>query len=186
MIRLIVGLGNPGKEYALTRHNIGWWVLDRVAERFNEEFSREKFKGIVAEIPGTHGKVTLLKPLTFMNRSGESVIEAAKFYKLKPEEILVVSDDLDMPVGKVRMRLKGKHGGHRGLMSIEKHLGTDNFPRLKIGIGRPARKEEVVNYVLQPFTEEQLPVTEQAVEKAADWIAEIIEGKPAEAKSASF
>ncbi|WP_457570348.1 aminoacyl-tRNA hydrolase [Desulfurobacterium sp.] len=186
MIKLIVGLGNPGKEYALTRHNVGWWVLDKVARKFNEEFSREKFKGIVAEIPGRDGKVTLLKPLTYMNRSGESVIEAVKFYKLKPEEILVISDDLDMPVGKIRMRLKGKHGGHRGLMSIEKHLGTDEFPRLKIGIGRPARKEEVVNYVLQPFTDEQLTVIEQAVEKAADWTAEIIDGKPVEAKSASF
>ncbi|WP_457568605.1 aminoacyl-tRNA hydrolase [Desulfurobacterium sp.] len=186
MVKLIVGLGNPGKEYALTRHNVGWWVLDRIAERFNETFSREKFKGIVAEVQGRCGKVILLKPLTFMNRSGESVAEAAKFYKLKPEQILVVSDDLDMVPGKIRLRPSGRHGGHRGLMSIEKHLGTGSFPRLKIGIGRPETKEQVASYVLQPFTKEQLPLIERAVEKAAEWTVEIIDGNPVESKSASF
>ena len=186
MIKLIVGLGNPGEEYAFTRHNIGWIVLDKVAEHFGEPFSREKFKGVVSEILTPEGKVTLLKPLTYMNRSGESVAEAARFYKLKPEEILVVSDDLDMSVGKVRMRKEGKHGGHRGLMSIEENLGSNRFPRIKIGIGRPERKEMVADYVLQPFSSEQLPIIEMAVDEATKWIIEIIEGKPVEAKTCSF
>ncbi|SNR82435.1 aminoacyl-tRNA hydrolase [Desulfurobacterium atlanticum] len=186
MVKLVVGLGNPGKEYAKTRHNVGWMVLDKVANQFEEPFSKEKFKGVIAEIQSPHGKVILLKPLTYMNRSGESVAEAVKFYKLNPEEILVISDDLDMPVGKVRMRKEGKHGGHRGLMSIEEKLGSSRFPRIKIGIGRPERKEMVANYVLQPFSKEQLPIIEMAIDEATRWVTEIIDGKPIEAKTCSF
>ncbi len=185
MIKLVVGLGNPGKEYAGSRHNIGWMVLDKVAENSGTLFSREKFKGIITQVQSQEKNIILLKPLTFMNRSGESVAEAARFFKLKPEEILVISDDLDMPVGKLRIRKEGKHGGHRGLMSIEEKLGSDKFPRLKIGIGRPERKEMVANYVLQPFSQEQIALIKEAIEEATKVTEEIIEGQHIEVKTIS-
>jgi len=178
MIKLIVGLGNPGKKYENTRHNAGWMVLDRLAVRLGISFSKEKFKGRLAEISLDDGrKVFLLKPLTFMNLSGESVGEFARFYKLKPQEILVVYDDLDLPLGKLRLRLKGSSGGHRGVLSIEQHLGSREFPRLRIGIGRPPTKEEVVNYVLSPFGKDELPILEEALEKAVDCLEEILKAK---------
>ncbi len=175
MVKLIVGLGNPGKEYERTRHNVGWWVIDRVCRELNLELSREKFKGLYGELPTSRGKVILLKPLTYMNRSGESVKGFVKFFKLEPQEVLVVYDDLDLPLGKIRLRKKGSSGGHKGLKSVIEQLGTDNFPRLRIGIGRPEKKEEVVNFVLSPFKEGELPAVEEAVERAAKCILEIVE-----------
>ncbi len=175
MVKLIVGLGNPGKEYERTRHNVGWWVIDRVCKELNLELSREKFKGLYGELPTSRGKVILLKPLTYMNRSGESVKGFVKFFKLEPQEVLVVYDDLDLPLGKIRLRKKGSSGGHKGLKSVIEQLGTDNFPRLRVGIGRPERKEEVVNFVLSPFKEGELPIVEEAVERAAKCVLEIVE-----------
>ncbi len=175
MVKLIVGLGNPGKEYERTRHNVGWWVIDRVCRELNLELSREKFKGLYGELPTSRGKVILLKPLTYMNRSGESVKGFVKFFKLEPQEVLVVYDDLDLPLGKIRLRKKGSSGGHKGLKSVIEQLGTDNFPRLRVGIGRPERKEEVVNFVLSPFKEGELPIVEEAVERAAKCVLEIVE-----------
>ncbi len=176
MIRLIVGLGNPGREYADTRHNVGWMVVDRVCEKLNCSNFREKFKGLIAEWRNEKGeKVFFLKPLTYMNRSGESVKEVANFFKLAPAEILVIYDDLDLPLGKLRIRLKGSSGGHKGVKSVEEHLRTNEFPRLRIGIGRPASKEEVVNYVLSPFRKEELNVVKEAVEKASDCVLRILE-----------
>ncbi|MEO2082452.1 MAG: aminoacyl-tRNA hydrolase [Desulfurobacteriaceae bacterium] len=174
MIRLVVGLGNPGREYERTRHNVGWMVLDRVSERLGIPISRKKFRGIYGELSVNGRKIFLLKPLTYMNRSGESVAEFVRFYKIKPEEVMVVYDDLDLPLGKLRLRLKGSSGGHRGVESVEKSLGTREFPRLRIGIGRPERKEDVVNYVLSPFGKSELPVIEEAVEKGAECLEEII------------
>jgi len=175
MVKLIVGLGNPGREYEKTRHNVGWWVIDRVCRELNIELSREKFKGLYGELPTSRGKVMLLKPLTFMNRSGESVKGFVKFFKLEPEQVLVIYDDLDLPLGKIRLRKKGSSGGHRGLKSVIEELGTNQFPRLRIGIGRPERKEEVVNFVLSPFKEKELPIIEQAVEKAAKCVLKVVE-----------
>jgi len=176
MVRLIVGLGNPGKEYERTRHNVGWMVLDKLCEELGCSFSREKFDGLFAEYRTSDGnKVLLLKPLTFMNRSGESVGKFVRFYKLQPKEVLVVYDDLDLPLGKLRLRLKGSSGGHKGVLSVEHALGTKDFPRLRVGIGRPERKEEVVDYVLSPFKKEELDIIEKAVCKAADCIRDIVE-----------
>jgi len=175
MIKLVVGLGNPGKEYARTRHNIGWMVIDKIDEKLGPLSFKDKFKGFFAEWRTPQGeKVFFLKPLTFMNRSGESVKEVVKFFKLKPSEVLVIYDDLDLPLGKVRIRLKGSSGGHKGVKSIEEHLGTNEFPRVRIGIGRPASKEEVVNYVLSPFRKEEASVVEEVLERTAECIAEIL------------
>jgi len=177
MIKLIVGLGNPGKKYENTRHNAGWMVLDRLASKLGFSFSKERFKGKVAEVSFEGEKFFFLKPLTFMNLSGESVGEFARFYKLRPQEILVIYDDLDLPLGKLRLRLKGSSGGHRGVLSIERHLGSREFPRLRIGIGRPPTKEEVVDYVLSPFKKDELPTLERALERAVDCLEEILKAK---------
>ncbi len=174
MVKLVVGLGNPGREYEKTRHNVGWWVLDRISEELNSPISREKFNGLYSEVRAGSHKVILLKPLTYMNRSGESVSQFVRFFKLKPEEVLVIYDDLDLPLGKLRLRLRGSSGGHRGLQSVIDSLGTCNFPRLRIGIGRPERKEEVVDYVLSPFKDEELPTVEDAVSRAASCVIEIL------------
>ncbi|ADY73639.1 Peptidyl-tRNA hydrolase [Desulfurobacterium thermolithotrophum DSM 11699] len=175
MIRLIVGLGNPGKKYEKTRHNVGWMVLDRLAEVLGTDFSKEKFKGKIAELRNDDGKkIFLLKPITYMNLSGESVGELAKFYKIKPEETLVIYDDLDLPLGKLRLRLKGSSGGHKGVASIEQCFGSQNFSRLRIGIGRPQTKEEVVNYVLSPFREDELEALGKAIDKAVSCLKEVI------------
>jgi len=176
MLRLIVGLGNPGREYEKTRHNVGWWVLDRVAERLGVEISREKFNALYGELRLPEGKAVLLKPLTYMNRSGEAVGQFARFFKVEPQEILVIYDDLDLPLGTLRLRLKGSSGGHRGVESIIQALGTKDFPRLRVGIGRPERKEEVVNYVLSPFKGEELPLVKEAVERAAECVIQALEG----------
>jgi len=176
MIKLFAGLGNPGREYGNTRHNVGWMVLDRLAEELGIDFSKEKFKGKVAELRADDGrKIFLLKPLTYMNLSGESVGEITRFYKIKPEEILVIYDDLDLPLGKLRLRLKGSSGGHRGVASVEQHLRNRNFPRLRVGIGRPEGKEEVVNYVLSPFREEEIETLKETIEKAVNCLKEILQ-----------
>jgi PTH1 family peptidyl-tRNA hydrolase len=174
MVRLVVGLGNPGKEYEATRHNVGWQVLDRVAKELSFTFSRAKFNAVYGEFLSEHGKVLFLKPTTYMNRSGESVAQFVKFFKVKPSDVLLVYDDLDLPLGAVRLRLKGSSGGHRGVESVIKALGTKDFPRLRVGIGRPERKEDVVNYVLSPFKREELSTLEPALKKAADCIVEIV------------
>ena len=175
MIKLIVGLGNPGREYENTRHNVGWMVLDHLTEELGIDFSKEKFKGKIAELRADDRKIFLLKPLTYMNLSGESVGEIARFYKIKPEEILIIYDDLDLPLGKLRLRLKGSSGGHRGVASVEQHLRSRNFPRLRVGIGRPERKEEVVNYVLSPFRKEEIETLKESIEKAVNCLKEILQ-----------
>ena len=174
MIKLVVGLGNPGREYERTRHNVGWWVIDELSERLDFSLNREKFKGLYGETRVNDRKVIFLKPLTYMNRSGESVSQFVRFFKLKPSEVLLIYDDLDLPLGKVRFREKGSSAGHRGVQSVIESLGTQEIPRIKIGIGRPATKEEVVDYVLSPFSEEELPQIEEAVKRAADCVEALL------------
>lgn len=145
MIKLVVGLGNPGEKYQKTRHNAGFWFLDLLEKRFVEE---KKFQGEYAKVVLAGKPVHLLKPLTFMNASGRSVSACAKFYGIAPEEILVVHDELDLAEGVIRLKFDGGHGGHNGLRDIQSALGTKAFYRLRVGIDRPKTKEEVVNYVL--------------------------------------
>nr|WP_207654682.1 aminoacyl-tRNA hydrolase [Sulfobacillus sp. hq2] len=162
-IRVIVGLGNPGLEYAKTRHNVGFMTLDRLAEKHNAVFMRNRF-GLIAK----WGNIFLLKPLTFMNLSGDAVGALARFYKITAAEILVISDDLDLPLGTIRVRARGSSGGHNGLKSIIHALGTENFPRVKIGIGRPTQGMTVIDWVLSRFTAADWTVLQPALEKASD------------------
>ena len=143
---LIVGLGNPGKQYEQTRHNIGFDVIDYMANKYNIDVNREKFKGICGEGFIENKKVILLKPLTYMNLSGESIRELANFYKLEDDEIIVVYDDISLDIGRLRIREKGSAGGHNGIKSIIQNLGGDKFPRVKVGVGQP--KDNLVNHVL--------------------------------------
>ncbi|WP_085938421.1 aminoacyl-tRNA hydrolase [Beggiatoa alba] len=158
-IALIVGLGNVGAEYEATRHNAGFWFVNNLAKQTNATFRQEtKFHGEVARLEKSDWKGWLLKPTTFMNRSGQSVIALANFYKISPEQILVVHDELDLPVGTARLKQGGGHGGHNGLKDIIANLGA-NFYRLRIGIGHPGNRAEVVNYVLHaPSRDEQISI----------------------------
>ncbi len=173
LVYLIVGLGNPGKDYKDTRHNAGFMVMDALADKLNIRFDRKKFKGQIAEGRVGIEKVILLKPETFMNLSGESLIEAVNFYKVEENKILVIFDDVSLDVGKIRIRKKGSPGGHNGIKSIINHLGTENFPRVKVGVG--AAKRDLVRHVLGKFTDEEKEVLEQALKAARDSVFSIIE-----------
>ena len=177
-IRLIVGLGNPGREYETTRHNVGFRWVDELARLQNLSFKNEtKFHGLAAR-GQLHGReMLLLKPQTFMNASGRAVGALAQFYKIAPAEILVVHDDLDLPPGVARLKLGGGHGGHNGLKDIIAHLGTRDFWRLRLGIGHPGERAEVVNFVLNDPRKEERDLIEQAVQRALEISDLIIAGK---------
>jgi peptidyl-tRNA hydrolase, PTH1 family len=166
-IKLVVGLGNPGLQYARNRHNIGFMVLEEVARRLNASW-QAKPKLELAEARFGTGKVWLLKPQTFMNLSGEAVGPFARFHKLEPHEILVVSDDLDLPFGRLRFRLGGSSGGQNGVKDIHAKIGSDQFVRLKVGISRPPEQWTVVNWVLSNFAPEEAVMLEQIIKVGAD------------------
>jgi PTH1 family peptidyl-tRNA hydrolase len=164
--RIIVGLGNPGREYAKHRHNVGFMIVDRLADQHHLKFNRMMNKAIIAlgEIAGH--KVLVAKPQTFMNLSGESVGPLVKFYKAALGDLLVIYDELDLPLGQLRMRPKGSAGGHNGMKSIIARLGSDAFPRLRVGIGRPPGRHDPKDYVLEDFTASELAVLAPAFERA--------------------
>ncbi len=168
-MKLIVGLGNPGARYRLTRHNLGFMVVDELAERWQIGVGGRRHEAELGT--GTIGsaRVVLAKPQTFMNASGESVAKLRRLYRLDPAEILAVYDDLDLPVGKVRLRGDGGAGGHNGVASMIAVLGK-GFPRLRIGIGRPPGGADPVGYVLEPFDGAEIPVIRDAVAQAADGV----------------
>jgi len=177
-IRLIVGLGNPGREYESTRHNAGFWWLDEFARLQSLSFKNEtKFYGLMVRGQLHGSEVFLLKPQTFMNVSGRSVGALAQFYKIEPAEILVVHDELDLPPGSAKLKLGGGHGGHNGLKDIIAHLGSKDFWRLRIGIGHPGDRAEVVNYVLNDPRREERELIDEAMQKAQNIAPLIIEGK---------
>ncbi|MDM0578208.1 aminoacyl-tRNA hydrolase [Clostridium perfringens] len=169
---LIVGLGNPGKQYEQTRHNIGFDVIDYMANKYNIDVNREKFKGICGEGFIENKKVILLKPLTYMNLSGESIRELANFYKLEDDEIIVVYDDISLDIGRLRIREKGSAGRHNGIKSIIQNLGGDKFPRVKVGVGQP--KDNLVNHVLGKFSKEDREHIEKVIPVVSDAIVEIV------------
>ncbi|MCX0379150.1 aminoacyl-tRNA hydrolase [Clostridium perfringens] len=169
---LIVGLGNPGKQYEQTRHNIGFDVIDYMANKYNIDVNGEKFKGICGEGFIENKKVILLKPLTYMNLSGESIRELANFYKLEDDEIIVVYDDISLDIGRLRIREKGSAGGHNGIKSIIQNLGGDKFPRVKVGVGQP--KDNLVNHVLGKFSKEDREHIEKVIPVVSDAIVEIV------------
>ncbi len=181
-MNLIVGLGNPGREHASTRHNVGFMVLDRLARRYSLEPARQKFHGRVAEGHVKAERTTLLWPATYMNRSGLSVSEAVRFYKLQPTQWMVVVDDTALPPGTIRLRPSGSAGSHNGLADIEAAVGTRDYPRLRVGIGSPKEAGESLpqrEYVLRPFSETQWRAVVPALEVAADalecWLEEGIQ-----------
>ncbi|ACO30633.1 TPA: aminoacyl-tRNA hydrolase [Bacillus anthracis] len=167
-MKLIVGLGNPGREYELTRHNIGFMAIDELAKRWNISLNEQKFKGLFGAGFVNGEKVILLKPLTYMNLSGESIRPLMDYYKIDVEDFVVLYDDLDIPVGKLRLRMKGSAGGHNGVKSTISHLGTQEFQRIRMGIDRPKNGMKVVDYVLGRFTSEEIPDVNHSIEKAAD------------------
>lgn len=177
-IRLIVGLGNPGREYETTRHNVGFLWLDELARLQNLNFKSEaKFHGLLARGPLHGHEVLLLKPQTFMNVSGRSVGALVQFYKITPAEMLVVHDELDLPPGVARLKMGGGHGGHNGLKDIIAHLGSKDFWRLRLGIGHPGDRNEVVNYVLNDPRREELELIEDAMQQAQNIAHLVIDGR---------
>ena len=159
---LVVGLGNPGARYESTRHNMGFLAVDRLAEREKLRFNKLRFKAWTAEWKLGENKVLVMKPQTYMNLSGESVGEAARFYKIPADHVLVISDDVSLPAGKLRIRGGGSAGGHNGLKNIIQHLGSDKFPRIKVGVGSPKQAGfEVVDWVIgKPMGEDQKVLTD--------------------------
>ena len=166
-MKLIVGLGNPGKEYEMTRHNSGFCVLDAIAEECRVDVTQKKFKALIANTRISGEAVVLMKPQTFMNLSGEAVRAAMDFYKLSAQDLLVIYDDLDLPVGKIRLRAQGSAGGQNGMKNIIRHIGTQEFDRIRVGIGKDARIP-VIDWVLGKIRREELEDYRQAVELARD------------------
>lgn len=165
---MIVGLGNPGREYAKNRHNVGFQVVDHLAERHSLSFTRQQSKAFIASGVIDGRQVLLVKPQSYMNLSGEPVGALARFYKIPLEAILVIFDDLDLPVGTLRMRPNGGAGGQNGMKSIIRHLRSRDFPRLRVGIERPPGRMKPTDYVLQDFKGEQIPVIQETYDRAAD------------------
>jgi len=177
MVKLIAGLGNPGKDYQVHRHNAGFWFIESLAKNLNSKFSSQsKFFGETAICLIGTNKVRLLKPKTFMNNSGQSVKNLSNYYNIEPEQVLVVHDDLDLTPGSVKIKMGGGHGGHNGLKDIIKALDTNDFYRLRLGIGHPGSKNEVVDFVLKPPGKTDLMLIEQAIKEAMDVIEPLVSG----------
>ncbi len=172
---LLVCLGNPGDKYDSTRHNVGFQVADELGERKNKPIQRLKFKALTDMVDMEGQGVLVMKPMTYMNLSGEAVRQAADFYKVPPDHVLVVADDVSLPVGKLRLRTGGSAGGHNGLKSIIDHLGTDQFPRVKIGVGeRPHPDYDLADWVLGRFGPQDQKTIAAAVKRAADAVESVI------------
>lgn len=176
---LVAGLGNPGRQYEMTRHNIGFHTIDYMADELGLKVKKLKFKALFGETQIGGEKVLLVKPQTYMNLSGESVSGFADFYKIPVENIIIISDDIALKTGKIRVRAKGSAGGHNGLKSIIYMLGSDKFPRVRIGVGAPEHGDhDLADYVLGRFGNDEIPVLEDAMIRAAKAVREIIERGP--------
>ena len=167
-MKLIVGLGNPGKQYDKTKHNIGFAIIDELANRWNAPLLQSKFKGAFSTVHKNGEKIILLKPLTYMNLSGESIRPIMDYYDIQIEDLVVVYDDLDLPMGSLRLRQRGSAGGHNGIKSTIAHVGTQNFNRIRIGINRPPQGMKVPDYVLSRFSEEDWVSMQDVIKKSAE------------------
>ena len=178
MIRLLVGLGNPGAEYEATRHNAGFWFIDAVARDLRANLVPERsYHGLAARVNRPDGPVWLLEPMTFMNVSGKSVAALARFFKIAPNEILVAHDELDVPPGQAKMKLGGSHAGHNGLKDIQAQLGSADFWRLRLGIGHPGDRAEVVNYVLRKPPAAERDAIDKSIEQSATAVDLMLAGE---------
>ena len=171
---LIVGLGNPEIEYANTRHNMGFDAINHLSRKLNINVNKEKFKGIYGDTILCGEKVILLKPQTYMNLSGESIIQFKQFYKIPPENIIVIYDDIDVDVGKIKIRKKGGPGSHNGMKSVVKELKSEDFPRIRVGIGKPMFKEMMIGYVLEKLNGEEKEILNESTKIAANAVYDII------------
>ncbi len=177
MVRLMVGLANPGSEYEKTRHNAGAWLLERLVAAAGQTFRPDnKLKGLFANVSLGGKPCFLLIPTTYMNHSGQSVLAAAQYYKIPPEEILIVHDELDLPVGTVRLKKAGGHGGHNGLRDIISHLSSKDFLRLRVGIGRPRTGQPVVDYVLSRPGRAEREQVDSAIDESIAILDNVIDG----------
>ena len=166
---LLVCLGNPGREYENTRHNIGFMAADELSRREGVKINRLRYRALTGELRAGSQRVLVIKPQTYMNLSGEAVKLAGGFYKIPPERVLVISDDVALPLGKLRIRAGGSAGGHNGLKNIIAHLGTDQFPRVRVGVGAPAHPDhEMIDWVIGAFTAQEKKAVEEAVDLAVD------------------
>lgn len=178
MIRLLVGLGNPGPEYEQTRHNAGFWWVDEAARKLGARLCADRgYHGLVARVNRPRGPLWLLEPQTYMNLSGKSVAALARFFKIAPDEILVVHDELDLQPGQVKLKQGGSHAGHNGLRDIHAQLGTPDYWRLRLGIGHPGVKAEVVNYVLQKPSREHREAIEATIARSLESLDLMLEGE---------
>lgn len=175
---MVVGLGNPGKEYEFTRHNAGFLTLDHIAVEENSEIKKLKYKALIGDTVISGHRCLLVKPQTFMNNSGEAVREISQFYKIPPEKIIVVFDDISLPCGKLRIRRKGTDGGHNGIKSIIYHLNSDNFPRIKVGVGaKPHPDYNLADWVLSAFKKDEMEELKKAIAKATEVLPYILDGE---------
>jgi peptidyl-tRNA hydrolase, PTH1 family len=180
MIRLIAGLGNPGPEYEATRHNAGFWWVDALADKLGARLAAERsYHGLMARATTAHGPLFLLEPMTYMNRSGQSVAALARFFKIAPDEVLIVHDELDVQPGQAKLKFGGSSGGHNGLKDIHAQLGTADYWRLRLGIGHPGVKSEVVDYVLRKPTPEHREAIEACITRTLDARDELLAGNMA-------
>lgn len=167
-MKIIVGLGNPGKPYEHTRHNIGFDVIDALAKKWDAPLTNSKFNGMYATVHRPEGKVLLVKPLTYMNLSGECVGPLMNYFDLDVEDLIVIYDDLDLETGKLRLRQKGSAGGHNGIKSLIQHLGTQEFNRIRVGVNRPPVGMKVADYVLSKFSKDEQVIISDAIDKSVN------------------
>ena len=171
---LIVGLGNPEKEYGNTRHNMGFDTINEIAKNNNIDINKNKFKGLYETLNLQNQKAILLKPQTYMNLSGESVREIVDFYNIEPQNIIVIYDDIDIEKGHIKIRKKGGAGSHNGMKSVVQELGRTDFARIRVGIGQPEFKSDMINYVIGKVPKEEQEILHQGVKKAAEAVEEIL------------
>ncbi len=175
---MVVGLGNPGRDYEFTRHNAGFLTLDHIAVEENTEIKKLKYKALIGDTVISGHRCLLVKPQTFMNNSGEAVREISQFYKIPPEKIIVIFDDISLPCGKLRIRRKGTDGGHNGIKSIIYHLNSDNFPRIKVGVGaKPHPDYNLADWVLSTFKKDEMEELKKAIAKATEVLPYMLDGE---------
>lgn len=175
---MVVGLGNPGRDYEFTRHNAGFLTLDHIAVEENTDIKKLKYKALIGDTVISGHRCLLVKPQTFMNNSGEAVREISQFYKIPPEKIIVIFDDISLPCGKLRIRRKGTDGGHNGIKSIIYHLNSDNFPRIKVGVGaKPHPDYNLADWVLSTFKKDEMEELKKAIAKATEVLPYMLDGE---------